>query len=66
MSLNADRFERGTRVYSLGAFALTRDLTVGWFHGEAFAIDYAIPNRRRFEIIVTLNPTATLKQKGIF
>lgn len=64
--LNADRYEVGTRVYSAGTFALTRDLSIGWFHGEAFATPYRIPNRHRFEILVTLNPTATLRAKRVF
>ena len=66
ISPNADRFERGTRFYSLGSYALTRDLSIGWFQGEAFSTNYAIANEHRFEILVTLNPTATLKAKGIF
>lgn len=66
MSPNADRYERGTRFYSLGAYQLTRDWSIGWFHGEAFNVDYAIPNERRWEVLVTFNPTATLKAKRIF
>lgn len=66
MSPNSDRFERGTRFYSQGAYTLTRDLSVGWFHGEAFNVDYDIPNEHRWEILVTFNPTATLKAHGIF
>lgn len=65
-SPNADRFERGTRFYSQGTYALTRDLSVGWFHGEAFNVDYPIPNEHRWEILVTINPTATLKAHRIF
>jgi hypothetical protein len=66
MSPNADRYERGTRFYSTGSYQLTRDLSIGWFHGEAFNMDYLIPNEHRWEVLVTLNPTATLKAKGIF
>jgi hypothetical protein len=66
MSPNADRYERGTRFYSQGTYALTRDLSIGWFHGEAFNIDYDIPNEHRFEILVTVNPTATLKARRVF
>lgn len=63
---NGDRYEVGTRVYHYGTWALTGDLSVGWFHGEAFATAYPIPNRHRFEIIATLNPTATLKRARVF
>jgi hypothetical protein len=66
MSPNADRFERGTRFYSVGSYALTRDLSVGWFHGEAFNVDYRIPNEHRWEVLVTVNPTATLRARGLF
>lgn len=66
MSPNADRYERGTRFYSVGNYMLTRDWSVGWFHGEAFNVDYAIPNEHRWEILVTFNPTATLKARGVF
>lgn len=66
MSPNADRYERGTRFYSQGTYALTSELSVGWFHGEAFNIDYNIPNEHRFEVLVMFNPTATLKARRIF
>jgi hypothetical protein len=66
MSPNADRYERGTRFYSQGNYALTREVSVGWFHGEAFNVDYDIPNEHRFEILLTFNPTAALKAHRIF
>ena len=66
MSPNADRYERGTRFYSAGTYALTRDWSLGWFQGRAFNVDYDIPNEQRWEILVTFNPTATLKAHGIF
>jgi hypothetical protein len=65
-SPNADRFERGSRFYSQGTYAISRDLSVGWFQGEAFDADYSIPNEHRWEVLVTLNPTATLKAHRIF
>lgn len=66
MSPNADRFERGTRFYSIGTYTLTRALSVGWFQGRAFNVDYPIPNKHRWELLVTINPTATLRAHGIF
>ena len=63
---NGDRYEVGTRFYYYGTSPGTRDFSVGWFHGEAFATDYPIPNKHRFEIIATINPTASLKRAGIF
>jgi hypothetical protein len=66
MSPNSDRFERGTRFYSIGAYTLTPELSVGWFHGEAFNIDFPIPNEHRFEIVATFNPLGRLKAKRVF
>ncbi len=64
--LNADRYEVGTRFYSMGSVALTPGVSIGWFQGEAFATSYPIPNQHRFELLVTINPTATLKKRGVF
>jgi hypothetical protein len=66
MSPNADRYERGSRFYSQGTYALSREVSIGWFHTEAFGVDYVIPNEHRWEILLTFNPTATLKAKRIF
>jgi hypothetical protein len=65
-SPNADRFERGTRFYSQGTYALTKDLSIGWFQGEALGVDYPIPNEHRWEVLLTINPTATLKAHRVF
>lgn len=65
-SLNGDRYDYGTRVYSLGNYALTPDLSLGYFWGEALANDVNVPLEHRWEILVTFNPTATLKRKGVF
>lgn len=64
--LNADRFETGHRLYDTGTFTLTRDVTLGWFHDEAIATPYPLANRHRFEVIATINPTASLKRVRIF
>lgn len=63
---NGDRYETGTRWYSIGGITLTRDLSLGWFQGEAFNLDFPIPLKHRFDIIATFNPTARLKRAGIF
>ena len=63
---NGDRYDVGSRVYTIGTYTLTRDVTLGWFHGEAFNVDYPIANKHRWEAIVTINPTASLKRARIF
>jgi hypothetical protein len=64
--LNADRFDRGTKAYSLGTYSLTNDLSVGWFVAEAVANDYALANEHRVELLLTINPIGTLRQHRIF
>lgn len=64
--LNGDRYDFGTRAYSIGSYALTQDLSIGYFWGEAFANDVDVPIETRWEILVTVNPTATLKRKRVF
>ena len=64
--VNGDRYDVGTRFYSIGTVTLTRDVTVGWFQGEAFSNDYPIANKRRYEALVTVNPTASLKRARVF
>jgi hypothetical protein len=66
ISPNSDRFERGTRFYSIGSYRLTPDLSVGWFHGEAFHTNFPIPNEHRFDIMATFNPLGRLKAKRVF
>lgn len=65
-SLNADRFDRGTRMHCSGSYALTRDVSLGWFWTEAFANDYAIQNQHRLDIVATINPLGTLRRHRIF
>ncbi|MBA3270609.1 MAG: hypothetical protein H0T71_08845, partial [Acidobacteria bacterium] len=56
----------GTRFFTQGSYAISRELAVGWYQGEAFNTGYVIPNQHRFEILVTFNPTAALKANRIF
>lgn len=65
-SLNADRFDRGTRAYTMGSYALTEDLSLGWYWTEAFANDYPIQNRHRVDILATFNPLGRLRHKRVF
>ena len=63
---NGDRYETGTRWYSIGGITLTRDLSAGWFQTEAFNVNFPIPLKHRFDLFITYNPTASLKRAGIF
>ena len=63
---NGDRYEIGNRWYTIGTFTVARDLTVGWFQTEAFTSDFPINLKHRFDLLITYNPTASLKRAGIF
>lgn len=63
---NGDRYEIGTRWYSIGGITLNRDWSIGWFQTEAFNVDFPIPIKHRVDLFVTFNPTASLKRAGIF
>ena len=63
---NGDRYEIGTRWYSIGTYAVTPEFSLGWFQGEAFNTSFPIPLKHRFDLIASFNPTARLKRAGIF
>ena len=63
---NGDRYETGTRYYSIGTITIVPELTVQWYHSQAFATDFPINIQKRFDIVVAFNPTATLKRARIF
>lgn len=64
--LNADRFDRGTRMHCSGTYMLTGDLSLSWFWTEAFANDYVLTNQHRVDIVATINPLGTLRRHRMF
>jgi hypothetical protein len=65
-AFNADRYETGTRQYTIHTFQLAAGLQLVLFQTEAFATDFPINIQSRFDAMVTYNPTAWLKRKGVF
>lgn len=63
---NGDRYEAGTRYYSIWTVTIIPELTLQAFHTQAFANDFPVNIQRRFDVVATFNPTATLKRAGIF
>lgn len=63
---NGDRYENGTRQYTIHTFQITPELQFVMFQTEAFATDFPINLKHRFDALVTFNPTALLKRKGVF
>ncbi len=63
---NGDRYETGTRFYSIWTVTVIPELTVQAFHTQAFATDFPVNIQKRFDIVIAFNPTASLKRAGIF
>jgi hypothetical protein len=63
--LNADRFGRGRRVFATLAGTLTPVLSVQVFAEQSAGTPYAIPNRRRVDVILTYNAARHLRRLGL-
>lgn len=63
---NGDRYENGTRQYSIHTFQITREIQFVLYQTEAFATDFPINLKHRVDAMVTFNPTEWLKRKGVF
>jgi hypothetical protein len=63
---NGDRYETGTRYYAVFTYPLTPELSAQFFHTKAFDVDFAIPIAHRYDIVLTVNPTAALKRARVF
>lgn len=63
---NGDRYETGMRYYSIWTVTVIPEMTVQFFHTQAFATDFPINIQQRYDIVVAFNSTASLKRAGIF
>jgi hypothetical protein len=64
--LNGDRYETGTRYYSIWTYTIIPELTIQAFNTRAFATEFPVNIGKRWDVVMTFNPTATLKRAGIF
>lgn len=64
--LNADRFNKGKRLYLQSTLVLSPEFSVSTFLTRAVGNDIAISNRTRFDLIFSYNLLKTLKRTGIF
>ena len=64
--LNADRFNRGNRVYESATITLAPELSMLVWAGQAVATDYTITNKYRFETVLTYNVVGALQRAGWF
>lgn len=63
---NGDRYETGSRYYSVFTYPVTSMLSAQFFHTRAFDIDFPIPLAHRYDFVLTFNPTAALKRARVF
>ncbi len=63
---NGDRYELGSRYYSVVNYPLTPEFSLQAFYTRAFGIDFPIALKQRFDAVLTCNPTAFLKRHGVF
>ncbi len=63
---NGDRYENGTRQYTIATYQITPELAFTVFQTEAFATDFPINLQHRFDALVNFNATNLLKRAGVF
>ena len=63
---NADRIQRGKRVFAVGTLPLTRELTLALFATQAFDGAYTLSNRTRTDVILTYDLLRTLQNARVF
>ncbi len=63
--LNASRFNFGRRLFLLGSYSLTPEITISSFYGHAVGRNYAESNRARFDVVVAYDLVKGLKRAGI-
>ena len=60
--LNADRFNRGNRVFVDAKLPLPQDLSLNVFYSRAVGNDYAVANKHRFDIVLGYNALKALQR----
>lgn len=63
---NGDRYELGSRYYYVLNYPLTSQFALQFYHTRAFDIDFPITLKQRVDVVLTYNPTAYLKRRGVF
>jgi len=64
--LNADRFQRGRRVFEQSAFALTRDLSASVYVTQAVHNAFPVSNHFRVDLALSYNALTALQHAGLF
>jgi hypothetical protein len=62
--LNADRFNKGKRLFQSASVKVTPDFSLQLFMTQAIDNDYAVGNRYRFDVIASYNVLGALQRAG--
>ncbi len=63
---NADRIQRGRRLFAIATIPIRGPLSVSVFATRAFDSPYTVPVRTRFDLIVQYDVLDSLRRTGIF
>jgi hypothetical protein len=64
--LNADRFNKGRRLFVNGSVTVVPELSVQVFYQHAVGNDFAVSNRSRLDVILAYNVLKALQRGGVF
>jgi hypothetical protein len=64
--LNADRFNRGKRLYLTGTYTISPEFSVSAFVTRAIENQFAVANRHRFDLVFSYNLLKSLQRRGAF
>ena len=62
--LNADRIQRGKRVFAIAAIPIAGPLSAQLFATQAFTRSYSITNRTRFDAVITYDLLAAFQKRS--
>jgi hypothetical protein len=64
--LNADRFNKGRRIFEQANLKVTRDLSVSAFLTQAVHNSFAVSNKKRVDIVAAYNVLGPIQRAGYF
>jgi hypothetical protein len=64
--LNADRFNKGRRIFEQANLKVLRDLTVSAFLTQAVNNPFAVSNQQRVDIVAAYNVLGPIQRAGYF
>jgi hypothetical protein len=63
---NADRIQRGKRMFAIATVPIYRELAASLFFTQAFDNSFTVSNRTRFDVVLSYDLAQTLRRTGTF